>query len=306
MNVGLFMDNPVQTRDTTHSFKSHILPREDRQLLEKDDKLYYKGGKHHHKNKSSYKHLGGEEDVYLIDNGVETFQLHRATLLERLHEFSNLGHLSIHHLNEDHTEAFADIAGAITKLYGTEALYDLIHDDIKHAFHIKDHHDLIPGTVAAYFVGCMDDSNFPGGVGCDPKCAGSIPADINQKPCDDLVLLYSDHTFTSLNDVTSNHAYIYIEGNTFDGFTRDSIQQLHDEGVTSVTLIFGNPNGSYREISEDIPVEQLQVNNTQNTETTSNTTAVCILFLLIIIVILVLLYVFYRTHYRTGTVIASN
>lgn len=242
INSPLFMSDPVPVRRGNQTNSA----------LNMDQSFFTKG------DDNSYEHIGGEDDVFIINGQGGSFQLHRKTLKETLHELKTQAHVSVRHLSSEHTESFRSIVEALRLLYGSQALYDLVLTDIRAVF--SDVNDVKPGTVSAFFIGCFSDDKFPGPMGCNPKCAASLPP-VEGTPgyanCDDLVLIYSEGMFSSLNEKRSAHAYIYISDANFPGFSLENIRQLRTADIEHASLIFGNADGSYREVTSALPLDQL-------------------------------------------------
>lgn len=289
INSPLFMADPVpvrggqQTNTTSNPDQSFFVKGEDG------------------KNKGSYEHVGGDDDVFIINGQGGSFQLHRNTLKETLEDLKTQAHVSVRHLSPNHTESFRSIVEALRLLYGSQALYDLVLADIRGVF--NDVRDVKPGTVAAFFVGCFSDDKFPGPMGCSPKCAASLPPSEGTPGyanCDDLVLIYSEGLFSSLNEKRSSHAYIYISDPDFAGFTADNLRQLRAADIENVSLVFGNADGSYREVTSALPIDQLPkkageenalaVSQSEG-DSGSNNAGVGIALAIIIIIIIVLLFI---------------
>lgn len=311
INSPLFMVDPVPVR----SSGTHNGPHNNNQSF------FVKGDDLQSTVTDSYQHVGGEEDVFIINGPAESFQLHRKTLKEALEELKTQANVPLRQLNAQHTESFRSIVEALRLLYGSQALYDLILTDIRAVF--IDIKDVRPGTVAAFFIGCFNDDKFPGPMGCSPKCAASLPpteGTPGYNNCDDLVLIYSDGLFSSLNEKRSTHAYVYIGDHEFPGFSLDNVRQLRDAGIENASLIFGNQDGSYREVTGALSLDQLPLRpepaepEKSNASPSSNQSApkengstgpsqsngTGLIFAIIIIVIIVLLLiVLYRTYNPT-------
>ena len=248
-----------------------------------------------------------ETDVLIISGKGESFKLNRNTLREALQELKSQAHVSLRQLNPEQTELFRSIVEALRLLYGSQGLYDIIITDIRNVF--NDVKDIKPGTVAAFFIGCFNDDKFPGPMGCSPKCAASFPpteGTPGYTNCDDLVLIYSDGLFSSLNEKQSSHAYIYIDDPEFAGFTTENINQLRSANIENCSLIFGNQDGSYREVTGALSLNQLprkseitvnknQVNSNDNGSNSSGSTGIIFLIVIIIIMILLLI-ILYRNY----------
>jgi hypothetical protein len=258
----------------------------------------------------TYEKIGGSDDLYNVKTPTGAFQLSRASLKETLLELKQHAKVSVLHLDPVQTESFRVIVEALRLLFGSQALYDLVLADIRDIF--SDITDIKPGTVAAYFIGCFSDDKFPGPAGCSPKCAASLPpaeGTPGYTTCDDLVLIYADGTFNSLNDKRSKHVHIYIDAPEFKGFTSENIKQLRDAEIETASLIFGNPDGSYREVTSPLALDMLPIQaqaqtqtvqtsstpTSTSTTTTDNTTGI-IFAVVLAIVIIVLLFVLYRAY----------
>ena len=299
INSPLFMTDPVPVRrDGNHAASNN-----------NDQSFFVKGGEQNNNNNDTYEHVGGEEDVFIINSQGGSFQLHRNTLKETLTDLKSQANVSVRHLNPEHTESFRSVVETLRLLYGSQALYDLVLTDIRSVF--ADVKDIKPGTVAAFFIGCFNDDKFPGPMGCSPKCAASLPpaeGTPGYTSCDDLVLIYSEGLFSSLNEKHSTHAYIYIGETNFSGFSTKNIRQLKDAGLENASLIFGNQDGSYREVTSALTLDQLprksgsdlnqlstEASTTQN-ETNTNSGAGVVFAIIIIVIIILLLIVLYRSY----------
>ena len=301
INSPLFMVDPVPVRNDGTNNVSH----------NNSHSFFIKGDEQQNNITDSYQHVGGEEDIFIINGPSESFQLHRKTLKEALEELKTQADTPLRQLNPQHTESFRSIVEALRLLYGSQALYDLILTDIRAVF--NDVKDVRPGTVAAFFIGCFNDDKFPGPMGCSPKCAASLPpteGTPGYNNCEDLVLIYSNDFFSSLNEKRSVHAYIYIGDHDFQGFSLENIRQLRDAGIENASLIFGNQDGSYREVTSALSIDQLprrsedttsvtsQSVNTNET-TSSNNSAGIVFAIIFIIIIILLLVVLYRAYNPT-------
>jgi hypothetical protein len=265
--------------------------------------FFVKGDESKDSSSDVYKHVSSDDDSLIINGQGGSYKLHRNTLKETLAELKPHAHVSVRHLSPEHTEAFRSIVEALRLLHGSQSLYDLVLNDIRTVF--ADVKDVKPGTVAAFFIGCFSDDKFPGPMGCSPKCAASLPPSEGTPGyanCDDLVLIYSEGLFSSLNEKRSTHAYIYIGEADFTGFTSDNLRQLRDAEIENASLIFGNQDGSYREVTSALNIDQLPSKadppaTTQQQQQDPNSTpsnagagvALAIIIIVIVILVIVLL-----------------
>jgi hypothetical protein len=255
--------------------------------------LFIKGDKN-----STFELKKGYDNIYIVKSGDgRKFEIDRNGFINRLSTMKNHCQVQIRALGKNETELFTSLVEAIGMLRDTGKLYQMIHEDIRKMF--DDVKIVIPGTVAAYFIGCSSNDNFPGPIGCNPKCAASLAPgekDPGYSTCKDLVLTYNDaQTFDSLNQEISAHAYIYTGLVDFKGFTQENVKQLTDAGISSVTLIYGNVDGVYKEIVPSLTMDKLplkaELQQTTSTDVSSNgAVAFAIIIVIIIIILLILLY----------------
>lgn len=297
LNSPLFMIDPVPNQSDSTSEVQRFIFKGDG--IDSTKPIESKTG--------AYEKVGGIDDLYNVNTPTGAFQLSRSELKKTLLELKQFAKVSVRNLDTVRTESFRVIVEALRLLFGSQALYDLVLTDIRDIF--ADVTDIKPGTVAAYFIGCFSDDKFPGPMGCSPKCAASLPP-VDGTPgynnCDDLVLIFSEGIFSSLNDKRSKHVHIYIDGIDFKGFTPDNIKQLQEAEIEQASLIFGNPDGSYREVTSPLAIDKLPVQGatvvpvetttTQSTSTTTDNTAGIIFAVILTIIIILLLYVLYRAY----------
>lgn len=245
------------------------------------------------------------DDIYTVKVSGGYFQLQRNTFKDHLAELKKYSNTYINDLDPERTEIFKSVGESLRVLYGYP-VYDVIMKDVTDYF--ADVKDVKPGTVASFFVGCSNNTGFPYGIGCNPKCVSSLPPSNNNPElytCNDSVLIYRNNTLSFLNNKNSSHAYIYVDYPNPTGFTPDNIKQLQSYGITTVTLIYGNVDGTYRQVSPTpLPLNSLPIclsqdgSSIQNSQTTSTSYAGIFWFLVfIIIIILIFVYFYYRNNY---------
>src|SRR5258708_16741517 len=248
----------------------------------------------------SYEKLSHKDDIYLIRTDNGSYELHRKILIKTLHELHKHAHELISHLDKDESDMLASTIEVTKILHNSKALKELMLNDIKHIF--SDIKNPIPGTVGAFFIGCFND-NFNGNIalGCNLACAASIFGCNSDIECTDLMLLFTNNTFTSLNDKKSLHAYIHIESENFTAFTNHQINLLKSAGLETVTLIFGNKDSSYKEYTKKIFLDNLVTINSSVTSSSSSSSATpLIIFIIVIVIILIIigLYYMYKNNYN--------
>ena len=234
---------------------------------------------------ASYVKVSDEEDLYIIHTADKKFYLYRQRLINTVKELHAYAHVQIPKLEKEQAKLLESTIEATRILYNSNVLKKLILDDIQEIF--KDVKNPTPGSVSAFFLACFNNDDFQGPLGCNPRCAASSLG-CDTFDCADTILVYSNRQFNALNDKQSSHAYIYIESDKFVSFTTRDIQRLRDAHIETVTLIYGNKNGTYREITYKMALEQLPTCN--NTTTASGSTIAFIMIIILIILILAFLY----------------
>ena len=288
IEYSLFMSDPVPIKNNKTSSHNN-----------KNTDLFIKGNSN-----ATFELKKGYNNIYIIttsDNRKLEFD--RSSLLDTLKDLKKYSNTPIKLLEDDQKASFASVMSAIGMLYKVGKMYEIVHNDIQSVF--DDIKVVIPGTVAAYFIGCSSNDNFFGPMGCNPKCAASLAPggkDPSDYKCDNLVLLYeNDGTFSALNQQISQHTYIHIGDFNFKGFTVDNIKKLTDANISSATLIYGKADGTYGEPINSMPVDKLPlISETQQAQTTSSTndSGAWALFIIIAIIIIILLIILYLSYSR--------
>lgn len=227
--------------------------------------------------------IPSSETLFVDEN--EAVEVNRASLRQALKSLVPLSSIPIRDLNPEQAEIFRSVVETLRLLYHSPNLYDMVLKDVKEIF---GQGEVRPGTVGAFFRGCFTDNNFNGPLGCSPKCADSLPppeGTPGHAPCDDLVLIYRGGDFHSLNERVSSHCYIYVEDPNFDSFSTENMNKLRDAGIEQVTLIYGNADGTYRQVVGPINTEAVPVS------TTGENYAGAIIALVIMVLLVVMLFV---------------
>lgn len=255
-----------------------------------------------------------DPDVFTVQTTDGPLQVDRGLLRETLARLKGDAQTFVNQLSAEKTQDFKSVLEALRALYNSPSAYEVMLNDIRHEF--ENISPIKPGTVAAFFVGCFTSDKFPGPLGCSPKCVASVfptSGTPGYSQCDDLVLIYFNGVFSSLNEKRSAHAYIYVGESHFNGFSTDNIKQLKDSGIENVSIIFGNPDGTFREVTSVLTLEQLPKQNGKNVSGAAQTgtngsssgsstgtsgTGGVVLLIVIIVIIAILLFLVYRDRYR--------
>src|SRR5579864_4769354 len=204
INSSLFMKDPVTKKSNSTKKPS--------------DKSFFVKGEN---DDITFHAEGGKDDVFIIKSKEKGhFQFHRNTLKETLIDLKTQANVPVKYLTAHYNDQFNSIVQTLDLLYGSRKLYNIAISDIHGIF--GDIKNVVPGTIGAFFIGCSIKSNFTGPAICDPLCVSALPSGERTSgtgECDDLVLIYSDGVFNSLNEKRSARVYIYIGDSDFTGFT---------------------------------------------------------------------------------------
>ena len=154
INSPLFMMDPVPIRNNKNQ---NLFSNNNRSFIVKGED-----------DATTYEYKGGENDMFIIDKKEKgSYQFHRNALKESLLELKTQANCYVANLSNDHRETFNNTVEAIRLIYESPTLYSLILEDINGIF--SDVTKVIPGTIAAYFIGCSSNDKFTGPLGCSPK-----------------------------------------------------------------------------------------------------------------------------------------
>ena len=252
----------------------------------------------------------------IVTKGGNDVKIDLRKINDILEKLKRHGGKQIRHLDGELQEDFRQIVIYVNLLYDTEH-YNVLHDLVKH--HFNDTKDIEPGTIKAYFGGCLANNKIEGiPGGCTPVCTGSMPipkkeaAETGWQFCDSTVILGLNEDgkikLTVLNKVkNSEKALLFINvtnANAFPGLSDDEKEQLIRMGVREVK-IFGYSQNSknYVPLTDNyIPIGNvksrltvvpsfLSTSNGTDTGAGTNNTA---LMVLVIVVVLLLLFLIWR------------
>lgn len=222
------------------------------------------------------------------------------------------GNEQITNLKGELREKFDNIL-EISKHIHMTSLYSRLFDQVKDVFH-DEYPNPIPGTVAAFFIGCIvTGGNFKGPKGCDPRCTGSLPPPSGKKcqKCDQVCLLYDEKgLIRPLNNVKNNNGigYIVILGKNFKGFTNKDISTFQRKGITNGVTLLHFYDGKYHEQVEikemcKLPKCNDREDNHESSDDSGIGTVGVVLAILAIIVVLgfIVYYFFGRKGYDSGS-----
>ena len=251
-------------------------------------------------------------DYFVIETDQGLFQLERSKLTKCLEELKPYANTYIKNLPSDVKDSYQSIVETLGILKGSEEYHKLVLKDIRKTLLSGKDETLKPGTVAAFFSACFSNDGFTGPYGCNLKCAvafhGIDEKDIDPEMvtvCEDLILIYKDGVFGAINEKESSHAYIYVDGDNFQGFSKDNIETLKKTGIYEVALIFSNEDGSYKEVGSYISVHDLPILHNKNQKshsgsnqtTTTNNSGIWAVIVTLIVIGLLLLLIYKQSYF---------
>jgi len=196
------------------------------------------------KEEKKFTYKGDIDIISFQDKSGSFIEFEKKDFENDLQELSEYSNYFTKNLPENMKLKFNGIVRIMSVVYDSK-IYSELMDIIKSFFNSQG--VIVPGTVGSFFVGCSVKDNFKGSITCNPKCAGSLKNDLNDGSCDIQVLIYLESQFKKLNHVKSQRALIYIENPEFTKFTAQNIQELKNEDILFISLIFMEDEGYTRQ-----------------------------------------------------------
>lgn len=178
-------------------------------------------------------------------------------LLTIITELSNFSSSRVDSLSPEVSRKLEDASKLIQLIIGSPK-YEEITNHINKVFNGK---VPIPGTVCAFFIGCMSEYTKPfnGQLGCAAPCAGNASPHGEFKQCSDHVFLLSDSGLdmrTSIAHGVSDKAYIYCESE-YESLSDLHISTLQSLGINYVTIAVYDGNLKYQTIMTNYPLKSM-------------------------------------------------
>jgi hypothetical protein len=229
---------------------------------------------------------------------------------DSLHRLSTISTKPLKNLSPEEMKDYNLLTSNISRLYGTDG-YNLLYKEIVN--HFPDEKNIIPGSVAGYFIGCKATTNFTYGDECSILHLTGAPYfqdNGDQKTCSKSVYLApfdNGYTFSELTvgDKDDTTAIVYITP-PFRGFSKNEIFELETKGIKNVIVSYYNENSNQYTVSNITETSALPIrteerldkklirseNGNSSNSSCSMTTIAGIIILLLIIAIVV--YIGYR------------
>lgn len=235
----------------------------------------------------------------------DTVYINLDDIKRRLTNLRAKSNLPLRELIGEDSEDFQHLLQKTQMLYDTEA-YPTYYSEIRSIF--GDVNDVTPGTVGAYFGGCLASTNLPDKK-CSVICAGSIPQPRGDNEtatsdfCQYTVILATPEetptgetlVFRKINDGEDKNTGIIYVNDKFTGFTAGEKEKLKQFGIPNFKVYRYSKDGrSYTDLTngtgsiEDLPDRVNLLQTTPTTQTSSANTWIIILIVIFIIVALLI------------------
>lgn len=241
--------------------------------------MKYSNKKNNDKNKSSISITGSNinrQVRYIPDtrniivtkgsDGSEVININIDDIQNRLRRLRSISESSIKDLNGNNLDDFRALVRYTQLLYDTPA-YKIMYDQVRQIFGNLPKNSIKPGTIAAYFGGCLIQSTFNNMPGCSVICAGSMPSPIDDSITDNQSKPIEEHIsrVPEPNGVTgptgATGSNIDITGTgpfcrytviwaIYDG-TNYQFTTLHDMPNKEDLIIFVDTNGTFPGFSDE-------------------------------------------------------
>lgn len=221
---------------------------------------------------------------------------------------ANMKHHSEYYIRDlrgDLRTQYNMIVRLVNLLYDTDGyrhLYNLVKK------HFGDVDNAKPGTLCAYFAGCLISSHQNKGDKCDVLCAGSLPLpkSLAKGKCGETVILCSydaksrRYHFRVLSaNNNKNDAIIYMDSgspDTFRGFTKHEKDKLRGMGIQKVSVNWISEGGDHSDdkIAPKVDLDRLKDIDEPRDETDNNDnngsdlTALWVILIALAVVIIIL------------------
>ena len=248
---------------------------------------------------NSSPNLGGENN--------QVIEIDLEDIRARLDRLRPLASTPIRLLSGDAKDDYTSLVNVTRLLYPTDS-YDTYRQEVNSRF--GDLTEIIPGTIGAYFAGCLLPTSWSGREStqnpvCSAICAGSMPArgeDLeNPESCAYTVILATPtadgYTFTPINQ-GENHDLLIVflrsDDHRFAGFNESEKQQLATYGAHHVKIYRYSADGrNYTDVSNGmIQLQELPTrvdiipNPTASSKVGSGNTLLIILLVILVIIAL--------------------
>ena len=266
-------------------------------------------------NQSYHRNLFSTDGNISVTKGVhgETINISLDDIRNRLNRLYRVADKPTNSLRGQQKEDFQTLVGYTKTLYDT-APYKIYYDEVKSVFGKLSR--VYPGTVGAYFAGCIVKPAYKDLKGCSSICAGSMPVapeDGDTTTCSYPVVFANrkddgDYNFVKLHNGTNKDMMIvYVDGNhPFRGFSQDEKKKLESMGAAKIDVVrFTDQNSDDEEIYNGfLELDSMPTRSFYTTFTSSSW--LWILLILLIVVIIVIGFAWWYRSRKTQTVVTTQ
>ena len=209
-------------------------------------------------------------------------------------------------------EHFDEMVSYVQLLHGT-SFYEHLYEKVKKYFgNIR---TVKPGTVGAYFAGCMVTSKNSDEMspGCSISCAGSMPLPKDEDGwsfCDKAVIMAEKgsvgYDFSVVKPAHSEEemepAYLFVDSKSlhdFSGFSKEEKDQIRAYGCKSVKLVGYGTDMTYSDLyKEPKKIHEIKHRHHRHSKKSDSNTGLIIGVIIFAIILLLLLCVLGYKYYR--------
>lgn len=237
-------------------------------------------------------------------NTADVITVNLDDIRARLHRLHHYAHQQISSLPGSAKEDHNALVQYMKLLYDTDA-YKIYHDEVRHTFGDLTH--VQPGTVGAYFIGCVLSSSVDKLPGCSVICAGSMPLPRQNNTPNDSFCPHSvvialpsgnGYEFKTLHEgENKNNLIVYISSKSnFTGFSDEEKAQLAKYGASNITVRRYLPDGkTYVDLNNGVSrIDQLPSRVDVITSPTPSASNGSLMIILLIILVIIAVFIGWR------------
>lgn len=235
-----------------------------------------------------YIHDGGDNDKYRYSVGHNRELIFlRRPFVESLNDLKPYATVLPDRLPINISEIFTSVMEQGAKLHETP-LYDLFLESINTVFTGP----VLPGTVGSYFAGCSIASKENNLQGCDPRCLASLPlAGMDgSNVCTRTVMVIKDGVLSYIQDKKTSSAILLIYDIGIQTVDAKIVDAIVASGVTSLDVLFLNPDGSFSPVVSRLPADLVASTKTkalpESTPSTGNSAGWIAFWIIVILIVI--------------------
>lgn len=188
------------------------------------------------------------------------YKINKRELRKYVEKLSELADVDIRKLGDEDRKILSYITTSIEKLHSSPDAYNEFLGEVNKIFSgIK---KFKPNTVAAFFIGCIDDDQNDGDekvpIECNPGCINSIKNIEKAFPrCSKSVLYFNDGDVQKYGTENTKSACIYFNGSDNPKITRKQINEMKRNGIKKVKIYLLEDNGKIKKLSDVLDIDNI-------------------------------------------------